>query len=71
LLTDAALVDLTEATGARPSPVVRTAATGTRAALRLHLSVLTLARQLVTSQVTKPDDLATALVGHRQALAGV
>jgi hypothetical protein len=76
LLTEAALDELAETTGARPTPMAvmprrrdpsRTAPT--RPAFGLQLSVLFLARLLVSHRVTTPQRLANTLGAHLRALA--
>jgi hypothetical protein len=78
LLTEAALAELADITGARPTPVAvprsrhddsRTAPT--RPAFGLQLSVLFLARLLVSHQVTTPQRLANTLAAHLRALAAL
>jgi hypothetical protein len=76
LLAEAALTELAEQTGARPVPVsVPTAAppagraTTTRPVFSLHLSVLFLARLLVSHRATTPQRLANTLSAHVRALA--
>jgi hypothetical protein len=78
LLTDAALAELAETTGARPTPMVlpavraaRSREAPTRPAFGLQLSVLFLARLLVSSTPTTPLRLANTLAAHLRALAGV
>jgi hypothetical protein len=78
LLTEAALVELAEGTGARPTPIsmVRPPgpvkrSLGTRPAFGLQLSVLFLARMLVTHRATTPQRLANTLAAHLRALAAV
>jgi hypothetical protein len=76
MLTDAALAELAETTGARPTAITlvpnrretgRTAPT--RLAFGLQLSVLFLARLLVSHRVTTPQRLANTLGAHLRALA--
>jgi hypothetical protein len=78
LLTKAALADLADATGARPTPLAVPApprylsrANPTRPAFGLQLSVLFLARMLVSHRVTSPQRLANTLAAHLRALAAV
>jgi hypothetical protein len=76
LLAEAALAELTETTGARPTPLslVPPAADAPRAAVRptfgLQLSVLFLARMLVSHRATTPQRLANTLAAHLRALSG-
>lgn len=83
LLTEAALAELVETTGARPTPLAlipsgrtpvpsrrdasRTAPT--RPAFGLQMSVLFLARLLVSHRVTTPQRLANTLSAHLRAVA--
>jgi hypothetical protein len=76
LLTEAALAELAETTGARPTaismvPSRRDASrpAPTRPAFGLQLSVLFLARLLVSHRVTTPQRLANTLGAHLRALA--
>jgi hypothetical protein len=75
LLADAALAELVEATGALPVPVELPTArldqslATTRPAFSLQLSVLFLARMLVSHRVTSPQRLANALAAHLRALS--
>jgi hypothetical protein len=76
LLTEAALAELTETTGARPMLVGVPASrsdksriAATRPAFGLQLSVLFLARMLVSHRVTTPQRLANTLAAHLRALA--
>lgn len=76
LLTDAALAELAETTGARPTPVAvpshrgaPVARSATRPAFGLQLSVLFLARMLTSHRVTTPQRLANTLAAHLRALA--
>ncbi|HTW21155.1 MAG TPA: hypothetical protein VME70_13195 [Mycobacteriales bacterium] len=76
LLTEAALTELAEQSGARPTPlsVVPSGGdghgrVGTRPAFGLQLSVLFLARMLVTHRPTTPQRLANTLAAHLRALA--
>jgi hypothetical protein len=75
ILTEAALAELAETTGARPTPmsIPRAredhSATPTRPAFGLQLSVLFLARMLVSHRVTTPQRLANTLSAHLRALA--
>jgi hypothetical protein len=78
LLTEAALAELAETTGMRPTPIampsgprVLSRATPTRPAFGLQLSVLFLARMLVSHNVTTPQRLANTLAAHLRALAAV
>jgi hypothetical protein len=78
LLTEAALAELADLTGSRPIPVDAAAPaldrpepTPTRPAFGLQLSVLFLARILVSSRVTTPQRLANTLAAHLRALAAV
>jgi hypothetical protein len=78
LLTEAALAELAESTGARPVPISvaspRTAgvsSVGVRPSFGLQLSVLFLARMLVTHRATTPARLANTLAAHLRALASV
>lgn len=78
LLTDAALAELAETTGARPTPVAvpehrgaPVAVSATRPAFGLQLSVLFLARMLVSHRTTTPQRLANTLAAHLRALAGL
>lgn len=76
LLTEAALTELAETTAARPTPLSlvpterptlppRT----TRPAFGLQLSVMFLARMLVSHHSTTPQRLANTLAAHLRALA--
>ena len=75
LLADAALAELVEATGARPVPIQLPAArldqslSTTRPTFSLQLSVLFLARMLVSHRVTSAQRLANALTAHLRALS--
>jgi hypothetical protein len=78
LLTEAALAELAESTGARPTPLslVSPSATGarpgpTRPSFGLQLSVLFLARMLVTHRATTPQRLANTLAAHIRALTAL
>jgi hypothetical protein len=78
LLTEAALVELAEATGARPTPLAMPSPprylsrpNPTRPAFGLQLSVLFLARLLVSHRVTSPRRLANTLAAHLRALAAI
>jgi hypothetical protein len=77
LLTDAALVELAEQTGARPTPIAvptvdhDRSRPSTRPAFGLQLSVLFLARLLVSHRLTTPQRLANTLAAHLRALAAV
>jgi hypothetical protein len=75
LLTEAALADLAEATGARPTPLAMPSApkylsrpNPTRPAFGLQLSVLFLARLLVSHRATSAQRLANTLAAHLRAL---
>jgi hypothetical protein len=75
LLTEAALAELGEVTGARPTPLSLVPPAGgsarpvrTRPAFGLQLSVLFLARMLVTHRATTPQRLANTLAAHLRAL---
>jgi hypothetical protein len=75
LLTDAALAELAETTGARPTPIAvprfgtpPAVKDATRPAFGLQLSVLFLARMLVTHKTTSPQRLANTLSAHLRAL---
>jgi hypothetical protein len=76
LLTEAALAELAESTGARPTPLSLPAAprylsghNPTRPVFGLQLSVLFLARMLVSHRPTSPQRLANTLAAHLRALA--
>jgi hypothetical protein len=80
LLTEAALAELAQTTGGRPTPLAlvipdedsspqKAASVTTRPAFGLQLSVLFLARMLVSHQVTTPQRLANTLAAHLRALA--
>lgn len=76
LLTEAALAELAETTGTRPTPIepdsgtrVRRWPAGTRPSFGLQLSVLFLARLLVSHTATTPQRLANTLAAHQRALA--
>ncbi len=72
LLTDAALSELISTTGAHPTPVVAEPSPGDRGlrpGFGLQLSVLFLARMLVSHATTTPQRLANTLAGHLRALA--
>jgi hypothetical protein len=78
LLTDAALAELAETTGARPIPIGLGAqrrdpsrAAPTRPAFGLQMSVLFLARLLVSHRLTTPQRLANTLSAHLRALAAL
>jgi hypothetical protein len=73
LLTDAALDELVQSTGARPTLVVvpRDLTPKVRPAFGLQLSVLFLARMLVSHNTTAPERLANTLAAHLRALAAV
>jgi hypothetical protein len=70
LLTEAALAELADCTGARPTPIA-VPPSGRRETLGLQLSVLFLARLLVSHRVTSPQRLANTLAAHLRALAAV
>jgi hypothetical protein len=76
LLTEAALAELLETTGARPTPITMplnrasdTRVAPTRPTFGLQLSILFLARMLVSHHVTTPQRLANTLAAHLRALA--
>jgi hypothetical protein len=75
LLTEAALTELAETTAARPTPLSLVAAEHkapartTRPAFGLQLSVMFLARMLVSHHPTTPQRLANTLAAHLRALA--
>jgi hypothetical protein len=78
LLTEAALAELAQTTGAHPTPLALPSAprylsrpTPTRPTFGLQLSVLFLARQLVSHRATSPLRLANTLAAHLRALAVV
>jgi hypothetical protein len=85
LLAEAALAELAEATGARPTPISVPAvphhsgraaahsgrAAATRPVFGLHLSVLFLARLLVSHRTTTPQRLANTVSAHVRALAAL
>jgi hypothetical protein len=78
LLTEAALAELADVTGARPTPIavppIRRDASRiapARPAFGLQLSVLFLARLLVSHHVTTPQRLANTLAAHLRALAAL
>ena len=73
LLTEAALDELAQATGARPTPIVvpRDHGPKVRPAFGLQLSVLFLARMLVSHTATTPARLANTLAAHLRALASI
>jgi len=78
LLTEAALAELAETTGARPTPIGLGAtrrdpsrAAPTRPAFGLQMSVLFLARLLVSHRLTTPQRLANTLSAHLRALAAL
>jgi hypothetical protein len=75
LLTEAALAELAETTGATPTPIAmpdsgegRRRLT-TRPTFGLQLSVLFLARMLVSHRSTSPQRLANTLAAHLRALS--
>jgi hypothetical protein len=76
LLSEAALAELAETTGARPtliglppSRADRTRVAPTRPTFGLQLSILFLARMLVSHRLTTPQRLANTLSAHLRALA--
>lgn len=76
LLTEAALAELAETTGARPTAVALVPdrrdparSAPTRPAFGLQLSILFLARLLVSHRVTTAQRLANTLDAHLRALA--
>jgi hypothetical protein len=76
LLTEAALAELAETTGSRPTPIAMPSTdreaprpSPTRPVFGLQLSVLFLARLLVSHRVTSPQRLANTLAAHLRALA--
>jgi hypothetical protein len=76
LLADAALAELAETTGARPilngvppSRSDNSRVAPTRPTFGLQLSVLFLARMLVSHRVTTPQRLANTLAAHLRALS--
>jgi hypothetical protein len=76
LLTEAALAELAETTGAHPTAIAvvpkrrdGSQAAPTRPAFGLQLSVLFLARLLVSHRVTTAQRLANTLGAHLRALA--
>jgi hypothetical protein len=73
LLTEAALDELAMATGARPTPIVvpRDDGPRVRPTFGLQLSVLFLARMLVSHTTTTPARLANTLAAHLRALASL
>lgn len=73
LLTEAALDELALSTGARPTPIEAARGNGrkVRPAFGLQLSVLFLARMLVSHSATTPERLANTLAAHLRALAAV
>jgi hypothetical protein len=78
LLTEAALAELAEITGARPTPLAlvpptadRPKVAATRPAFGMQLSVLFLARMLVSHRATTPQRLANTLAAHLRALAAI
>jgi hypothetical protein len=70
LLTDLALAELTDATGARPALAQVSEPVG-RPEFGLQVGVLVLARMLVSHRVTSPQRLANVLAAHRRALATI
>lgn len=74
LLTEAALGELAAATGAHPTPVAVVPAAAKhrlRPGFSVQLSVLFLARMLVSHNSTEPHRLANTLAAHLRALASV
>jgi hypothetical protein len=76
LLNDAALAELAETTGARPRPITANTLphdlshpAATRPVFDLQLSILLVARMLVSHEVTAPQRLANTLAAHARALA--
>jgi hypothetical protein len=69
LLTEAALDELAQTTGARPTAIVVPAEPSkVRPAFGLQLSILFLARMLVSHSITQPERLANTLAAHLRAL---
>jgi hypothetical protein len=78
LLTEAALAELAETSGARPTPISmpsprrdRRGTSRVRPVFGVQLSVLFLARLLVSHRATSPTRLANTLAAHLRALAAV
>jgi hypothetical protein len=78
LLTEAALAELAELTGARPTPLSLVSPppeaarhVGVRPTFGLQLSVLFLARMLVSHRPTTPQRLANTLAAHIRALTSI
>lgn len=74
LLTEAALAELAASTGAHPTPIDVTTdvpRVPTRPAFGLQLSVLVLARMLVSHSPTSPLRVANTLSAHLRAIAAV
>jgi hypothetical protein len=79
LLTDAALAELAETTGVRPTPIAVPSQPGfgeaanspTRPSFGLQLSVLFLARMMVSHRATSPQRLANTLAAHLRALTAL
>jgi hypothetical protein len=74
LLSEAALAELAAATGARPTPIAADATPqhrGLRPSFALQMSVLFLARMLVSQSATTPARLANTLAAHLRALDAV
>jgi hypothetical protein len=74
LLTEAALAELAAVTGAHPTPLDVTSdlpRVPTRPAFALQLSVLVLARMLVSHTPTAPPRVANTLAAHLRAIAAV
>jgi hypothetical protein len=74
LLTEAALAELAASTGAHPTPVDLTGdlpRVPTRPAFGIQLSVLVLARMLVSHTPTAPLRVANTLAAHLRAIAAV
>ena len=74
LLTEAALAELAAVTGAHPTPLDVTCdlpRVPTRPAFALQLSVLVLARMLVSHTPTAPPRVANTLAAHLRAIAAV
>jgi hypothetical protein len=74
LLTEAALAELVAATGARPTPLAVDTTEqqrGLRPSFSLQMSVLFLARMLVSHSSVSPQRLANTLAAHLRALTAV
>jgi hypothetical protein len=74
LLTEAALAELAAATGAHATPIDVTSEqprVRTRPAFGLQLSVLVLARMLISHSPTSPIRVANTLAAHLRAIAAV